>query len=64
MIVAKAGQDTGSCIPPTLEMPFHKLESSLFLHNFTVIKVEKVCVTGWTFLHLVKFYSSHLKITM
>ena len=37
----------------------HNLEGSLFtsglLHDFTMVKFEEVHLTGWTFLHLVKF---------
>ena len=44
---------------PTLKMPYHKWEGSLFtsdlLHDFTLVKVEEVNLTGWAFLHLVKF---------
>ena len=40
LVGARAGQDTGSCMPPTLKMPHHKWEGSLFfsalLHNFTL----------------------------
>ena len=45
-----AGQDTGGCMPPTLKMPHHKWEGSLFflalLHNFTLMKVKEVCLTS------------------
>ena len=46
-------QDTGSCMPPMLKIPYHKSKGSLFtsalLHNFTLVKVKKVCLTGWLF---------------
>ena len=65
LVEAGAAQDTGSCMPPTLKMAYHKWEGSLFtsglIHNFTLVKAEEVRLTGWTFLHLVKFYS-HLKM--
>ena len=54
---------SGSCMLPTLKMPYHKWESSLFTsslsHNFTLVKVDKVQLTGGTFLHLVKFKNVH-----
>ena len=66
LVEAGAAQDTGSCMPPMLKMPYHKREGSLFtsalLHYFTLVKVKEVCLTGWAFLHLVIFYSSHLKM--
>ena len=44
---------------PTLKMPYYKWEGSLFisglLHNFIMVKVEEVHLTGWTFLRLVNF---------
>ena len=44
-------QDTGSCIPPTLVIPWHKWEDSLFtsglLLNITPLKVEEVCLTAF-----------------
>ena len=49
-------------------MPHQKWEGLLFtpglLHSFTLVKVEEAYLAGWAFLHLVKFYSSHLKIVM
>ena len=51
-IQAGAGQDTGSCMPSVLEMPYH---------DFTLVKVEEVCLTRWTVVLLVKFYYFHLK---
>ena len=52
LVEAGAGLDTYSCVPPTLEIPYYKWEGSLFtsglLHNFTLVKVEEVCLTGWT----------------
>ena len=66
LVESGSGQDNGSCMSPTLKMSYHKWEGSLIfsalLHNFTSGKVKEVCLTGWTFLHLVKFYSSHLKM--
>ena len=50
---AGTGQDTGS-----LEV---SLFTSGFLNNFTLVKVEEVCLTR-TFLRLVKFCSSSFKI--
>ena len=35
-----------------------------FLHNFTLVKVEEICLTGWTFLHLVKLNFFMLKIVI
>ena len=39
LVEAGVGQDSGSCIPPKLEMQYHKWEGSLFtsglLNNFT-----------------------------
>ena len=65
-LVEAGAQDTGSWMPSTLKLPYHKWEGSLFtlalLHNFTLVKVKEVCLTGWAFLHLVKCYSSHLKM--
>ena len=59
-----AAQDTGRLMSPTLIMPYHKWEGSRFtlglLHNFTLSNVEEVLLTGWTFLHLVKFHSHSL----
>ena len=44
LVEARAGQDTCSCMPPTLKMPHRKWEGSLFfsalLHNFTLVKVR------------------------
>ena len=44
---------------PTLKMPYHKWEGSVFnsglLHDFTLVKIEEVDLIGWIFLHLVKF---------
>ena len=48
---AGGAQETGSCIPRTLKIPYHKWEGLLFtsvlLHNFTLVKVKEVCLTGW-----------------
>ena len=64
LVEAGAGQDTGRLVLPSLKIPYHKWEGSLFtmgfLHNFTLMKVKEVRLTGWTFLHLVKFYSNFL----
>ena len=38
--------------------------TSDLLHNFTLVKVEEVHLTGLTFLHLIKSYYFHLKIAM
>ena len=65
LVDAGAAQDTGSRIPTVLKISYHKWEGLLFtsglLHNFTLVKLEEVCLTGWTFLHFVKFYS-HLTL--
>ena len=51
-------QDINSCMQPTLKMSYHKWEGAIFtsgfldLHEFTLVKVEEVCLTGWTFLHM------------
>ena len=57
-----AGEETGGCImPPTLKMPQHKWECSLFLsaflHNFTLVrcKLNRYASKGGL-LNLVKFY--------
>ena len=64
LVEAGAAQDTGRLMPPTLKMPYHKWEGSLFtlglLHNFTLVKVEELRFTEWTFLRLVKFFSHFL----
>ena len=61
LVEVGADQDTGSCMPSTLKMPYQKWEGSIFtlalLHNFTLMKVKEVFLTGCVFLHLVKFYS-------
>ena len=60
LVKAGAAQDTGKLIPSTLKVPYHKWEGSLFtlglLHNFTLVKVEEVRLTGWIFLQFVKLY--------
>ena len=56
LVEVGAAEDTGSCMPPPLKIPYHKWEDSLFtLGILTLVKVEKVCLTGWTFLHLLQF---------
>lgn len=63
LVEAGPGMNTGSRMPSTLEIPYYKLEGSLFtlglLHNYTLAHL-----TGRSFLNLVKFYSFHLKIVM
>ena len=53
-------------LSPTLKMPYHKSKGPLFtlalLNNFILAKVKEVCLAGWIFLRLAKYYSSHLKI--
>ena len=64
LVETGAAEDTGRLMSPMLKMPHSKREGSLLtldlLHNFTLVKVEVVCLTRWTFLHLVKFYSHFL----
>ena len=40
------------------------LFTSDFLCSFTQVKVKVVCLTEWTFLHLIQFYYTHLKMLM
>ena len=64
LVEAGAGQHTGSCIPPTLEMPYYKWEGSLEVFYLILpwLKLE-ARLTGRTILHLIKFYF-YLKIVM
>ena len=66
LVEAGTAQDTGSSMPPTLKMQHNKWEgsqfTSAFLHNFTLVEIKEVCLTEQTFLHLVKFYTSHLEL--
>ena len=49
-VEAGAAQDSGTCMPFTLKIPYHKWEGSLYTstisHNFTLVKVKEVCLTG------------------
>ena len=64
LVEAGAHQDTERLVVPILKMSYHKWDGLLFtlgfLHNFTLVKVEEVRLTGWNFLHLVKSYSHFL----
>ena len=75
LVEVGAGQDTGSCMLPKLEIPDHylytyrkwagSLFTSGFVHNFTHVKVKEVCfIVEWTFLNPINVYSSHLKMLL
>ena len=48
VLEAGASQNTGSCMPPTLKMPYHNIHGKVhyspqvFYINFTMVKVEEV----------------------
>ena len=56
LVEAGAAQDTGSCMPLTIKIQYHKWEGSRFtsglLHNITLVKVEEVRLTGWTLCYV------------